>query len=202
VDLEADPVIDRDNPPDLKQYADAAIPLELDDSTGGAAAAPAAKPAAQAAAAATGGKKAAAAEKKAAAAAAPAGPRADDVLRITDELVAKVGEASLKQECPSSREACMHQALPASLACLSPVAARLGTRTASHFCLVFPHPTPLVQVASTLLGDGAASVDSDVLRRLKADVEMQLNALRNAAYAGGFAAAKGAIAGAINGVFA
>lgn len=68
--------------------------------------------------------------------------------------------------------------------------------TACHCC------SHAIQVASTLLGDAAASVDPDALRRLKADVEVQLNALRNAAYAGGFVAAKGAIAGSINGVFA
>lgn len=50
--------------------------------------------------------------------------------------------------------------------------------------------------------EAAAAVDADVLRRLKADVAMRLNALRNASYAGGFAAAKGAIAAAVQGQFA
>lgn len=57
-------------------------------------------------------------------------------------------------------------------------------------------------MASTLLGEAAAGVDGDVMRQLRADVEVQLNALRNAAYAGGFSAAKGAIAGSISGQFA
>ena len=60
-----------------------------------------------------------------------------------------------------------------------------------------------MQIASTLMGEEAASgVDGDVMRRLKADVAMQLNTLRNAAYAGGFAAAKGAIAATISGQYA
>ncbi|EFN55384.1 hypothetical protein CHLNCDRAFT_134463 [Chlorella variabilis] len=162
VDLEADPVIDMNNPPDLKAFADAATPLAANDGAAAAAAAvapgaAAAKPAAAAAAAAAGGTKAA---KKAAPAAAgskkgagaaggatpAAAPRADDVLRATDELVDKI--------------------------------------------------------ASTLVGEAAAGVDADVMRRLKADVEMRLNALRNAAYAGGFSAARGAIASTLSGQYA
>lgn len=50
--------------------------------------------------------------------------------------------------------------------------------------------------------EAAAAADADVVRRLKADVAMQLNALRNAAYAGGFSAAKGAIAAAVSGAYA
>lgn len=84
VDLEADPVIDRDNPPDLKAVADAAAPLAADG--GDAGAAPAAAPKKAAAG------KAAASKKGGAAAAAPpaASQRPDDVLRLTDELVATV----------------------------------------------------------------------------------------------------------------
>ncbi len=58
-----------------------------------------------------------------------------------------------------------------------------------------------MQVLTVAVGD-AASIDADVLRRLTADVAMELNALRNAAYANGFTAAKGAIAGAISQQFA
>lgn len=58
------------------------------------------------------------------------------------------------------------------------------------------------QIASTLLGDASPAVDADGLRRLKLDVEMQLNALRNAAYAGGFSAAKLAITNTISGQYA
>lgn len=50
--------------------------------------------------------------------------------------------------------------------------------------------------------EAAAGVDGDLLRRLKADVAMELNALRNAAYAGGFSAAKGALAAAVDGQYA
>lgn len=67
----------------------------------------------------------------------------------------------------------------------------------------FAHPA-CRQIAGTVLGsaEAAAAVDADVLRRLKADVAMRLNALRNASYAGGFAAAKGAIAAAVQGQYA
>lgn len=159
VDLEAEPTIDRDNPPDLKQYADAAVPLAADTdagtctAAGGTTAAPtAAAAAAKPAAAAAGGKKAAAVGGKkggAVAAAAPptASQRPDDVLRLTDELVAKI--------------------------------------------------------AATLVGgQGVQGVDSDVRRRLTADVAVELNALRNSAYAAGFTAAKGAIAASITGQYA
>ena len=75
-----------------------------------------------------------------------------------------------------------------------------------HSCIIALQPgclAPALQIASTLMGaEAASSVDSDVMRRLKADVAMQLNTLRNAAYAGGFAAAKGAIAAAISGQYA
>ncbi|KAL4428411.1 hypothetical protein ABPG75_002500 [Micractinium tetrahymenae] len=151
VDLEAEPVIDRDNPPDLKGVADAAVPLAAEGGDAGAApAAPAAavpaaaKPAPPAAAKKAAAGKAAGGKKGGAAAAAPpaASQRPDDVLRLTDELVA--------------------------------------------------------MMASSLLGEAAGSVDADVLRRLKADVATELNALRNAAYAGGFSAAKVAVAGFVS----
>jgi hypothetical protein len=63
-------------------------------------------------------------------------------------------------------------------------------------------PLADLQIAATLLGDGAPAANPDVLRRLKADVEVQLNALRNAAYAGGFAAARGAVADRLGGLYA
>ncbi len=50
--------------------------------------------------------------------------------------------------------------------------------------------------------EAAAAADPDKLRQLKADVAMELNALRNAAYAGGFTAAKGAMTAAASGLFA
>lgn len=101
VDLEAEPKVDKDNPPDLKLYADAAVPLAASDDSaapaGPAAGAAAAAPAKLAAPPAAAGskkadKKAGGAAKKGDAAATPQ-PRADDVLRITDELLSKVGWA-------------------------------------------------------------------------------------------------------------
>jgi hypothetical protein len=51
----------------------------------------------------------------------------------------------------------------------------------------------LVQVAQTLLGKSAAEAaggDGYLLRRLKADVQMQLTAFKNAAYTTGYVAGK------------
>lgn len=62
---------------------------------------------------------------------------------------------------------------------------------------------PLPQIATTLMGaEAAAAMDPEKLRQVKADVAMELNALRNAAYSGGFAAAKGALAAAAAGLLA
>jgi hypothetical protein len=114
VDLEAEPVIDRDNPPDLKELADAATPMAVEDTPAAQVAATigaattaahqAVKAVAGSVAAAVGSKKAdKAATKpvagKAAAAGAGSGSaasqRQDDVLRLTDELVDKVGHAKV-----------------------------------------------------------------------------------------------------------
>lgn len=98
MDLEADPPIDRDNPPDLKSVADAAVAYKDEEegapapgSSGAAAAA--AAPAKPAAAQPAGGKKAAAkAQQQPKAAAAAAKPRGDDVYAITDNVIQKVGD--------------------------------------------------------------------------------------------------------------
>jgi hypothetical protein len=57
--------------------------------------------------------------------------------------------------------------------------------------------------AAAAMGPGSTeegsmqSMDGEVLRRLKADITMELNVLRNAAYSSGFVAAKQTIAGTI-----
>lgn len=97
---------------------------------------------------------------------------------------------------------------------LSPTRCRPASSLSAHssfrttLCLQ-PLSTPAgycnyccLQISAALLGDAASSVDGDVLRRLKADVAMELNALRNAAYAGGFSAAKGAMDAALKGHYA
>ena len=102
VDLEAEVVVDKDNPPDLKKYAEevgtpiAAAPADASGAAAVAAAgsaagaAPAPRPAA-----ATPAKMAAPAAKKGAAkAAAPTQPRAD-VQAVTETVVAKVGASHL-----------------------------------------------------------------------------------------------------------
>eukprot|EP00887_Chlorella_sp_A99_P004889 scaffold4.g4889.t1 len=147
VDLEVEAVIDKDNPPDLKQHAErfgapAAAPAgdaAAAAVSGGGAAPAAAKPAKQAAG---GGKKGG----KVAAAAAPSVPRVD-VHTTAEEVLGK----ALAVLCGS---------------------------------------------------EGAATVDPNVLRRLRADVEAELVTLRNAAYAGGFAAAQGGILAAVSREFA
>lgn len=108
VDLEASPKVDRENPPDLQRLAEAGAVLAPDEKGPGAVAKGEAMPTlhakkdlkAQVAAVASGqaaaptvakpAAAAAVARKPAAGAAGLRQPRADDVLRVTDELVAKV----------------------------------------------------------------------------------------------------------------
>lgn len=56
----------------------------------------------------------------------------------------------------------------------------------------------MLQVLKTVMGGADAHFDADILRKLTADVSMELNALRNAAYTNGFFAAKGAVAASIS----
>jgi hypothetical protein len=53
----------------------------------------------------------------------------------------------------------------------------------------------LLQVAQALLGKAAAESGADAytLRRLKADIQMELTAFKNAAYTAGYNAGKGEI---------
>jgi hypothetical protein len=64
----------------------------------------------------------------------------------------------------------------------------------------------VTSVADAVLGRAVAalgeSVDEDVMRRLRADVRSELNALQNAAYAAGFKAANAAVVAALQGAFA
>ena len=110
VDLECEPRIDKDNPPDLKEIADAAPALAAspaaEDEAGAAAAAASpkagsAKAAPGAALGSSGGKKGG---KKGgeAKAAGQQQPRGDDVLRVTDSVVSKVGGLRAP-DCPQGR---------------------------------------------------------------------------------------------------
>jgi len=115
VDLEAEPKIDKDNPPDLKAYADATTPAPASDKEDGppAAAAPtaaaAAGPAAAAGAGAGSSKKAKAVGGSKAASAAPA-EQSDGVKQLlatsvvdrTDELINKVRAIWWLLAAPSS----------------------------------------------------------------------------------------------------
>jgi hypothetical protein len=53
----------------------------------------------------------------------------------------------------------------------------------------------VLQVAQALMGKSAAESGADdyVLRRLKADIQMELNAFKNAAFTAGYNAGKGEI---------
>eukprot|EP00879_Flechtneria_rotunda_P015692 GHRR01016414.1.p1 GENE.GHRR01016414.1~~GHRR01016414.1.p1 ORF type:complete len:273 (+),score=115.03 GHRR01016414.1:593-1411(+) len=155
VDLEADPKIDRDNPPDLKQYADnIGAPTKENEegtsnnSSSGAAssqaniaAAPAAKTASQAstATAASKGKKTTSSKTANAVQQSSAEQhiQLSDVVKRTEDLINMVSQALLSN--------------PAA--------------------------------------EAAASNDY-VLKRLKADVQMQLTAFKNAAYSAGYTAGK------------
>ncbi|KAF6253190.1 WD40-repeat-containing domain protein [Scenedesmus sp. NREL 46B-D3] len=159
VDLEADPKIDKDNPPDLKQVADTIEPPPKDaanSDAGGsqvssasssqvhlpAVAAKAAAPPAAAAAGATGKQKKGAGK-------------------------AAAGAAQMKQS-----DAEHHIKLT-----------NVVQRTDDIMDMV----------AQALLGKSAAEAagsDSYMLRRLKADVQMQLTAFKNAAYTAGYVAGK------------
>jgi hypothetical protein len=158
-DLEADPKIDKDNPPDLRFVTEGVeVPA--------AAAAPATPAAAPAAAA------AAPAASKAAAAAAPANKQAASGKK--DAGKGKAGK-------PDSSK--VH-------AQITDVSARTDEL--------------LQLVASQLLGCKLEEVKVEpyVLRRLQADVESKLNAVKNAAYTSGYLAAKGQIVGAAERRFA
>ncbi|KAG1669009.1 hypothetical protein FOA52_000602 [Chlamydomonas sp. UWO 241] len=158
VDLEAEPKIDRENPPDLAQYlpeppakpADAAGDAKEKEAPAGAGAG-ASKPAAGAAGGGAPKEKASGKAGKGGAGPAPA-------------VDAAAAEA-------------------AKMRALSDVDARTEQ--------VLEH------IARTLLGTGlsecAAVQDPYTLQRLRADVAMQLNSLKNAAYAQGYVAGKGEV---------
>lgn len=228
MDLEANPVVNKDNPPDLKHVADAAEPYKLEDEGQAAGGSGAAAPAAAAAAAApvaaarpavAEAKKAAGGKAKGSAAAAAAAPkpRRDDVLKITDSVIQKVGYAAFGGDSRwSARLGCSkaHSVFAASLhVCLlclcngfscTRTAAFIGEllHTAHHQQQASDSLGWRLQVLGAAMGDAAGSVDADVLRRLTADVAMELNVLRNHAYTNGFNAAKGAVAGVISRQFA
>lgn len=136
VDLEADPKIDKDNPPDLKSIADAAKAIATND--GDAAAAPSAT--------------------------APAAPAAakKDKKKGGDAKGAKKEE---KGGAPAVRAACD----------------------------VFSVADSVMGKIAAGMGVDATGVNGDVMRKLRADVVMELNALRNTAYAAGFKAAQSTV---------
>ncbi|KAG2497900.1 hypothetical protein HYH03_004165 [Edaphochlamys debaryana] len=162
VDLEADPKIDRDNPPDLKALADAATPPP--------AALPAeAAPAAAAAAPADGAKPAAAAKP-----AAPAAPAKD----------AKKGGAKGGKASDQSKAAAKGPTATSLTDTAPRVEELLSAAVSALFAGAVADPAEAVS---------SGRVDAYAMARLRAEFEMQLCSLKNAAFAAGYAAGKGEV---------
>lgn len=198
VDLEAEPKIDAAHPPDLKPHADAIEPPPKEDepaasssSAASSASNLAAAAAAAGAAAGAGAAKAAKAAKKGGGskAAAPAQQSEaarhialTNVVTRTDELVELVRAALGARR---ARAATAWLLLPSSCA-----ARRCGAQSVAACPSV---ARSCAQVSRALLGKSAAEAvgaDSYALRRLRADVQMQLTAFKNAAYTAGYTAGK------------
>lgn len=159
VDLEADPKIDKENPPDLKYVADAATPIVTNDSTGGGGGG--------------GGHGGATGAGGAAGAGAGAAIAKKDKKKTGGD--AKTDESAKGKSQAAARAALDVYAITDSV--VGKVAAALGGV------------------------DLTSGIEGDDLRRLKADVVMQLNAMKNAAYAAGFKAAQSAVVATIRGEF-
>ena len=67
------------------------------------------------------------------------------------------------------------------------------------------HPVLFLQVAQSLLGcklEDVQVADPYILSRLRADISMQLNSLKNAAYTSGYVSGKGEVAASADKRFA
>ena len=137
IDLEADPKIDKENPPDLKSIADGAKPIITNDEETSTPAAAAA--------------------------------------------VVVVPQKAKKDKKSATR---------------APLKENAAVRAAYD---VYAVTESVLDKITASTGVDAASVDGDVMRRLRADVVMELNALRNAAYAAGFKAAQKTVVASITG---
>ncbi|KXZ57037.1 hypothetical protein GPECTOR_1g98 [Gonium pectorale] len=159
VDLEADPKIDRDNPPDLKELADAF------------------KPPAAALPPADGAPAAPAAAGAAAPAPAPAKPSAPAAPAAKD---AKKGGKGGKATDQGTKKAGI------TTASLTDVHSRVDELLRSATAALLGGSTPEDATSS-------GRVDPYIMARLRADVEMQLTSLKNAAFAAGYVAGKGEV---------
>ena len=90
---------------------------------------------------------------------------------------------------------------PSSVVILSPYFSSSPTGCSSHPAVLH---APSFQMSQALLSCplGDAKVDAYVLTRLRADISMQLNSMKNAAYAAGYVAGKGEVAAAADRRFA
>ncbi|GIL64893.1 hypothetical protein Vafri_18732 [Volvox africanus] len=160
VDLEADPKIDQDNPPDLKSLADVTQPPPMALPVAVGAPAPAPAPAA----------------------AAPA-PSPSPVPKAAQAAPAKEAKKAKAGKGTDPR-----------------VTAKAAVTTAS-LAAVRPRVDELLRAACSALLGGAAleeatssgRVDAYAMARLRAEMEMQLTSLKNAAYAAGYVAGKGEV---------
>lgn len=131
VDLEADPKIDRENPPDLKGIADAAKPIVCETEDGG------------------GGERGLGKEQQ--------------------KSKSSGGEKKDKQEGKKKSEG-----------------EEKKVAAAQAVSDVYAVSDVVIEKVAAALGVDLEGMDGDVKRRLRADVVMELNALKNAAYSTGF----------------
>lgn len=174
-DLEVEPKIDRDNPPDLKHIADAAKPYQSAVDGADASVSVAAAASASVAAAA------------ALAALRPSGPASGGVASTSG---------------PSGAAA----AATTATARLKPAAAKPASKATPAISVSAPtenEPVDVMALAEALLQRASEAllgkklegngVDRARLQGLRADLEMQLNAVRNTSYANGYHAGRGEI---------
>jgi hypothetical protein len=149
VDLEAEPKIDRDNPPDLKDIADAAKPIVGKE----------------------GGE---------------------------ESPLGQMGPTSTSQAGTSCEKACLKsKAVKADFA-KSQKQSSSGEKSESRQALdVSLVAERIISLLKSGGDESATRGDGEALTKVRADVVMELNALRNAAYSAGFNAAQGAIASSL-----
>ncbi len=197
-DLEADPKIDKDSPPDLRSLTEGVE----------APAAAAAEPAAAAAAAGTAAPAKQAAPKAAKPAAGKKAAARPDSAKVHMQVRGEGRRACSRplagapappaaSEAAGQAQGARRRLAPAAAAPAPPPAT--PPPVAAQISDVGARTEELLQLVSgALLGCklGEAKAEPYVLRRLQADVEAKLNAMKNAAYTAGYLAGKGQVCAA------
>ncbi|MEW5303295.1 MAG: hypothetical protein WDW38_001620 [Sanguina aurantia] len=202
VELEVEPKIDKENPPDLKHLADdtdphpLAVPAEA-AAASGATATPAAAPASQTPAAGAPCNAAAAA----AAAAPSTSPSSSDSVKGS-ATAATTGKASAKASAKAQKQAASGGGSSSGGSSAQAVVV-VGGGCSNSSAAVLQRLTDvsarteevLKMVSGVLLGKAVdeAELEPYILTRLRADLATTLNALKNAAYSSGYVAGKGEI---------